>query len=105
MKNEKSRFRLIDGLLIAMMVVPLVIAMVIQILTEPASEGITITGAKVFLTIPMPLMDMLITEAQVNSWLVMISIVGLCLFLTHGMKVQNGTKRQLIAEWCVEKID
>ena len=105
MKNEKSRFRLIDGLLIAMMVVPLVIAMVIQILTEPASEGITITGAKVFLTIPMPLMDMLITEAQVNSWLVMISIVGLCLFLTHGMKVQNGTKRQLITEWCVEKID
>ena len=85
MKNEKSRFRLIDGLLIAMMVVPLVIAMVIQILTEPASEGITITGAKVFLTIPMPLMDMLITEAQVNSWLVMISIVGLCLFLTLSL--------------------
>ena len=77
MKNEKSRFRLIDGLLIAMMVVPLVIAMVIKILTEPASEGITITGANVFLTIPMPLMDMLITEAQVNSWLVMVSIVGL----------------------------
>ena len=94
MKNEKSRFRLIDGLLIAMMVVPLVIAMVIQILTEPASEGITITGAKVFLTIPMPLMDMLITEAQVNSWLVMISIVGLCLFLTQ--KVAKITTSQMI---------
>ena len=64
MKNEKSRFRLIDGLLIAMMVVPLVIAMVIQILTEPASEGITITGAKVFLTIPMPLMDMLAQQVR-----------------------------------------
>ena len=90
MKNEKSRFRLIDGLLIAMMVAPLVIAMVIKIMIQPASEGITITGALVLLTIPMPVMDMLITEAQVNSWLVMVSIVGLCLFLTHGMKVQGG---------------
>ena len=61
MKNEKSRFRLIDGLLIAMMVAPLVIAMVIKIMIQPASEGITITGALVLLTIPMPVMDMLIT--------------------------------------------
>ncbi len=105
MKDRGLRFRVVDGLLIAMMILPLVAGMVLQILTEPASEGVSITGARVFLTIPMPLMDMPITEAQVNTWLVMVTIAGACLFLTHGIRENRGGFRQMAAEWIVEKLD
>lgn len=105
MKDKNLRFRIIDGLLIAMMVLPLVAAVVLQIVTKPASEGITITGARVFFTIPMPLMDLVISEAQVNAWLIMITILGACLFLTHGLQVEGGSARQMAAEWAVEKLD
>ncbi|MBQ8653476.1 MAG: F0F1 ATP synthase subunit A [Clostridia bacterium] len=87
------------------MVLPLVAAVVLQIVTKPASEGITITGARVFFTIPMPLMDLVISEAQVNAWLIMITILGACLFLTHGLQVEGGSARQMAAEWAVEKLD
>ena len=33
----------------------------------------------------------------------MISILGLCLYLTHGLTAKAVTRRQLIAEWLVEK--
>ncbi len=105
MKDKRLRFRVIDGLLIAMMILPLVAAMVLNILTTPASEGISITGALVYFTIPMPLMDLPITEAQVNTWLVMITILGACLFLTHGIREGRGGVRQMAAEWIVEKLD
>ncbi len=102
--NKKSRlFLAVDILLILMMVLPLAAGMVLKILTTPPSEGITFTGARIFFTIPMPIQDLPITEAQINSWLVMISITGLCLFLTHGIKVRPDTKRQLAVEWLVEK--
>lgn len=105
MNDQQRRFRLVDGLLIAMMALPILVAIVIQVLTEPASEGISITGARIFFSIPMPLMPLLITEAQVNAWLVMISITGLCLFLTHGIRENKGGFRQMAAEWIVEKLD
>jgi len=72
MDKKSVRFRVMDGLYIAMMALPILVGIVIQILTKPVSEGISITGARVFFTIPMPLMDMIISEAQVNTWLVMI---------------------------------
>ena len=53
----------------------------------------------------MPLQDLVITESQINSWLVLISIFGLCLYMTHGLKVKAETKRQLIVEWIVEKVE
>lgn len=105
MNDQQRRFRLVDGLLIAMMALPILVAIVIQVLTEPASEGISITGARIFFSVPMPLMPLLITEAQVNAWLVMISITGLCLFLTHGIRENKGGYRQMAAEWIVEKLD
>lgn len=105
MKDKRLRFRVIDGLLIAMMILPLVAAMVLNILTTPESEGISITGALVYFTIPMPLMDLPITESQVNTWLVMITILGACLFLTHGIREGKGGARQMAAEWIVEKLD
>jgi F-type H+-transporting ATPase subunit a len=53
----------------------------------------------------MPLQDLPITEAQVNSFLVIISILGLCLYITHGLTVKAETKRQHFAEWVVEKTE
>lgn len=105
MKNKELRFRLLDWLYIAMMIVPILFAIVLQVLTEPASEGITITGARIFFTIPMPLMALTITEAQINSWLVMIVLTGLCLFLTHGIAENKRNLRQIAAEWIVEQTE
>ena len=44
-----------------------------------------------------------ISESQVNTWAVMISILGLCLWLTHGLTAKGVLKRQMVAEWIVEK--
>lgn len=105
MNEKQSKLRAKDGLYIAMMIVPLVIAMIIKVLTTPASEGISISGARIFFEIPMPMMPLLITEAQVNSWLIMITILGVCLFLTNGIHENRGDWRQMGAEWLVEKLD
>lgn len=105
MKAKSRRFVAVDILLIAMMILPLVAGMVLKVLTTPASDGIVITGARIFFTIPMPLQDLPITESQVNSALVLISIFGLCLYLTHGIQVKAETKRQHAVEWIVEKTE
>ena len=105
MKEKNTRFRLLDALYIAMMVVPLLACMVLKVLTTPQGEGITISGARIYLTIPMPLMDLTITSSQITSWAVIIAILGLCLFLTHGLTVRPESKRQLIAEWGVEQVN
>ncbi len=101
MKTKKGTFALVDLLLILMMVLPILGGILIKVLTTPLSEGIQITGARVLFTIPMPLQDLYITESQVNSLFVMISIFGLCLFLTHGLKTKAESRRQHIAEWIV----
>ena len=102
MKRKSRRFVAVDALLILLMVVPMLCAIVLKVLTTPASEGISITGAQIYFTVPMPIQDLPITSAQINSWLVMISIFGLCLYFTHGLKVRGGTMRQHIAEWLVQ---
>lgn len=102
MENDKQKFRLLDTLYILMMIVPIVFGIVLKILTTPQSEGIAISGAKIFFTINLPIQNLPITESQIHSWLVMIAITGLCLFLTHGLKEKADTKRQHIAEWIVE---
>jgi F-type H+-transporting ATPase subunit a len=79
--------------------------MVLKILLSPPTEGISITGAQIYFTVPMPLQPWPITESQVNSALVILSILGLCLYLTHGIRARVKTRRQLIAEWMVEKLD
>ena len=105
MKENSKKFRMVDALLIAMMIVPLVIAMVIKVLTTPATEGIEIACARILCTIPMPIQDLIISEAQVNAWLIMITILGFCLFITHGLKEDKRDWRQMAAEWIVEKLD
>ena len=105
MKETSKKFRIVDGLYILMMILPLVAAMTIKVLTTPASEGISITGARILCTIPMPLQDLIISEAQVNSWLIMITIMGFCLFITHGIKDDRRDWRQMAAEGMIEKLD
>ncbi|MBQ2765851.1 MAG: F0F1 ATP synthase subunit A [Clostridia bacterium] len=77
--------------------------MVLKVLTKPASNGIEIAGAQIYFTIPMPIQDFPITESQVNSWLVLIAIFGICLYFTHGIRAGVETRRQMAAEWVVEK--
>ena len=103
MKSRSRRFAVVDILLILMMVLPIVAAIVLKVLTTPMSEGINVTGARIFFTIPMPVQPWYITEAQVNSWLVLITIFAVCLYLTHGLSVKGGLKRQHAVEWIVEK--
>ncbi len=105
MNLKTRRFRTADVLLLIMTIAPIIAGIVIKVLTTPASEGIEIAGARIFFTITMPLQDLPITESQVNSWLVMISVFGLCLYMTHGIRAGVETKRQLIAEWIVEKAE
>ena len=82
---------------------PLVFGMVLKILFNPASEGISISGALIYYTIPMPIQDLPITESQVNSAIVIITIFFLCLYFTHGLTVKAELKRQHIAEFIVKQ--
>ncbi|MBP3937708.1 MAG: F0F1 ATP synthase subunit A [Clostridia bacterium] len=87
------------------MVLPIVAGIVLNVLTKPVSEGVSITGARIFFTIPMPLQDLPVTEAQINSALVMITLLFFCLYLTHGLTEKCERKRQHLAELIVEKVD
>ena len=99
--NKKGRFLAVDILLLAGAILPLVACMVLKVLFSPPTEGISITGALVYFTIPMPLQELPISEAQVNSWAVVITLLFLCLYFTHGIAIRPNTKRQVIAEWIV----
>ncbi len=104
MKRD-TRFRVVDALLLLMIIVPFLLAMTLKVLTTPQSDGISITGAQIYFTIPMPIQDLPITASQVNSCAVILSMLGLCLWLTHGIRVMPDSKRQLVAEWIVEKVN
>ena len=106
MKIEPSRrFRIVDVCYLLLIILPFVAGLVLKILFTPPSEGISITGALVYFTIPTPLQPLPISEAQVNSVLVILSILGCCLYLTHGIRAGVKTRRQLAAEWAVETVD
>ncbi len=105
MKKTSLKFKIVDIFYVVMMILPIVVGIVLQVLTQPASEGISITGARIYFTIPLPVQDMPITEAQVNSALVILVILFFCLFITHGMTEKIDLKRQHFAEMIVEKID
>lgn len=102
--NKNSRlFKAVDILYILMMILPVLFAIVLKVLTNPVSEGIDIRGANIFFQIPMPIQNLPITESQVNSAMVIISITGLCLFLTHGIMGDKLLTRHHVAEFLVEK--
>ena len=101
--KKLTRAKVVDLLLLAMIILPFVFCMALKVLTKPGSDSISITGAQIYFTIPMPIMNLPITESQVTSVAVIISLLGLCLFLTHGISVVPHSKRQLAAEFIVEK--
>ena len=104
-RGRDARFRRTDGLLIALMILPLLGCILLKVLFTPESEGVDISGALIFLELPAPGQNLLITESQVNSWAIILSLLGLCLYLTHGLTEKAETKRQLVAEWIVEKCE
>jgi F-type H+-transporting ATPase subunit a len=64
-----------------------------------------ISGAKIFFTLPtdIPILgDFKLSETIVVSWIVMALITGVCIWLTHDLKVENISKRQAFAEMLVE---
>ena len=103
-KKKDLEFILTDILFLIGMLLPIAAGLVLKVLTEPASEGISITGANVYFTIKMPIQDLPISEAQVNSVIVVLSVFFLCLFLTHGIKERPDSIRQHIAEYIVEQV-
>ena len=104
-KSRSKAFKAVDFLLIAGAVIPLIFGIVLYVLIKPASSGIEITGAKILFTVDMPLQSLPITESQVNSWIVIVTIFFLCLYLTHGISATQPTARQHLAEWIVEKTE
>ena len=103
MSKQSIRFKILDALYILGIILPFVGCMVLKVLFSAPQEGINITGALIYFEIPMPLQNLLITEAQVNSLAVIIALFFVCLYFTHGLSVKANLKRQLIAEWVVEK--
>ena len=95
----------VDALLLLGMLLPIAAGIALKVLLVPASEGIEITGAYIFFTLPLPLGGLPITETHVNSWLVMLSLLFLCLYLTRGLSEKAQTKRQHVAEWIVEQTE
>ena len=47
----------------------------------------------------------MLSEAVVNTWIVMAVITAVCIFLTRGLKVHATTRRQIVAEWIVTKVN
>ena len=105
MKKPSLAFRIVDALLLCLILLPLIAGMAIKICTAPPSEGIVITGAQIYQIIPFPIQDLYITEAQVNSFFVVLVVIGICLYLTHGIRASVHTRRQMVAEWIVETVD
>lgn len=105
MKVKSRLFVAVDIVYILMMILPVLAGIILRVLTKPLAEGIVISGAQIYFTLDTPVQRLPITESQVNSLLVMISITGLCLFLTHGLSVKSTLKRQHFAEFIVEKVE
>ena len=109
MNEEKTqlplKFKIVDIILIVLTILPFACGTVLRALYRPASEGISITGAMVYAQIDLPGQPLLISEALVNSWLVLFALCMLCLYMAHGIRSGYKLRRHLIAEWIVEKTD
>ena len=102
MKKKTHLFKIVDLIYIFMMILPVILGIVVKVTTTPPTEGISIAGARILMTVPMPVQDLLITESQVNSLIVIVTLLFLCLYLTHGIKDGVWLKRHHFAEMIVE---
>ena len=103
MNRMTRRFKMVDIFCILMMILPVFLCIVLKVLTTPSSSRISISGARIYFTIPMPIQNLPITESQIHSFAVIISILFLCLYLTHGIDKGVWLKRHHFAELIVEK--
>ena len=104
-RKYSGKFKAIDTLLIIMMILPILFGIALYIVFTPETSGIEIAGARIYFTINMPFQPLPITEAQVNSWIVIVSVFFLCLYLTHGLSATKPTKRQHLVEWALEQTE
>lgn len=63
--------------------------------------NVDITGARIYWTIPI-LGGIPITETIVNTMIVTLFVIGMCIFLTRNLQVRAVSKRQVVAEFLVE---
>ncbi len=105
MTEPKKSFQAADIALLALTALPIAAGIALKVLLIPASEGIDIRGAFIFFTVRLPFAEIPVTESQINSWLVILTVLFACLYLTHGIRAGVKTRRQLAAEWVVEKCE
>ena len=98
-----NRFKAADIFYIVMMILPILLCITLKVLTAVPSDGIEITGARIYFTLAMPVQNMPVTESQIHSAAVIITLLFLCLYLTHGIKDGVWLKRHHLAELIVEK--
>ena len=66
---------------------------------------VSINGAKIITTITLPLFgEVNISQTLVMSWIVMAIITALCIWLGSGLKVENISRKQAVAELAVTKL-
>lgn len=63
--------------------------------------NVDITGARIYWTIPI-LGGIPITETIVNTMIVTLFVIGMCIFLTRNLQVRAVSRRQVVAEFLVE---
>lgn len=103
--NVQTRARFADALLISGAVIPILFGIALKVICTPASDGIRIAGALIYFTVDLPLGTLSVTETQVNSWIVILSVVFITLFLTRGISPDGKSRRQFVCEWIVEKTE
>lgn len=64
-------------------------------------DNINVSGAKIYFQNDW----FMLSGAVVNTWIIMGVIVLFCIFLTRGLKVHPTSKRQIVAEWLVLKVN
>ena len=101
--TKTLRFKIVDTLYLLGILLPFLAVMALKVCFYPPSEGINVTGALVFFTLPLPFGGLPVSEAQINSLAVVIAVFFLCLYLTHGLDPKGGTKRQVFVEMIVQK--
>ncbi len=99
------KLKMRDTALLILAALPIAGGMALKVLTAPPAGDMEITGAQVYFTLNTPIQPLPITETQVNSWIVLLSLFWICLFLTLGMTPRWTGTRQLIAEWIVEQTE
>ncbi len=65
--------------------------------------NVNIQGAPIYFVIPI-LGGIPITASLVVTWGVMLVLTGLCIWLTHDLRVKNISKRQAAAEFLVQTV-